>query len=412
MNCKIDLQGIVQGVGLRPWVARQARQLNLAGCVRNTAGGLSILIEGAGEQVEQFKNNLRHTPPEGTVIEHFACQPLAPTNQPGFVIEISLAHGSVSACVPKDRAMCSACLAEQRDPANRRYRHPFISCVTCGPRFTIAIALPFDRSRTSMAAFPLCAACRAEYDNPDNRRHHAQTIACNNCGPRLSLHSSATTLSGDDAALRQALAILHRGDILALKGVGGYQLLCDAQNESAIRKLRDWKGRQRKPLAIMLPDVNQVLSLAHLSTAEHTVLTGPAAPIVVLELHKETSVSALLAPGLNSLGVMLPASPLHQLLADAFAQGLVVTSGNRRSEPILLDDNDACTTLMEVADAVLMHDREIVHCADDSLLRLAGEHAILMRHARGYAPTSFPLPFPTAPGTALGVRQPCATRTD
>jgi hydrogenase maturation protein HypF len=397
----MQVSGLVQGVGLRPWVVRQAGVLGLCGKVRNTASGVEIWVEGDATHLQTFQERLRSAAPGHTDVERIEVEVVAPSGEPGFYIQGSDTADSGCSVMPRDTAACDACLLEMRDPQDRRYRYPFISCAACGPRFTIIEALPFYRERTSMRAFPMCASCGAQYRDPRDRRYHAQTIACSACGPQLCLVTADRRRSGNAPALAAAVALLRDGGVLALKGVGGFQLLARADHRQAVSRIRDWKQRQRKPLAVMCADIAEVERVCRVSAAERRALSAPSAPIVLLNVHDSARLPGWLAPGLASLGVMLPASPLHQLLADDLGTMLVVTSGNRRGEPLAVEDGES-QRLLEVADGLLTHDRDILHMADDSIVRYATEQPIVLRHARGLAPTTLSLGCDTAPGIAYG----------
>ena len=388
---RLRLGGLVQGVGMRPWVLQQAHACGVFGSVRNTNCGVEVLIEGESQQIQRFRRCLIESPPSGASINYIEVAEIAPSGATSFYIDVSNASEPGISPWPRDAAPCAACLAEMRDPHNRRFQYPFISCASCGPRFSIIEALPFDRQRTSMRAYHMCDACREEYDDPEDRRCHAQTIACEHCGPQLWLTSNTIRIQGSAPALEAGLECLRGGNILALKGVGGYQLIARADSEEALAQLRRWKQRRRKPLAVMLRGVEDINKICHMSAAERRELRSPGAPIVLLEVRAGQAVPPSVAPGLKQLGVMCPASPLHQLLADGVQSMLVVTSANRRGEPLIVDDAEALELLPDIAHATLGHDRPIVHMADDSVVRYAGEQRIVMRHARGLAPTNIAL---------------------
>ncbi|MEB3235047.1 MAG: carbamoyltransferase HypF [Cyanobacteriota bacterium] len=421
---QLDCRGVVQGVGFRPLVHRLASELALVGQLENVAGGVQLLLQGERSHLEQLVQRLPQALPAAAVLESMQAQwlpPLTPAPQ-GLSISaaaaLPLGAGWLAQALVADLAPCAACLAELRDPADRRYRYPFISCAHCGPRFSIATAEPYARAHTTLAAFALCGACQREFDDPAGRRFHAETIACPDCGPQLRWHDSGgTAVGGGEAALQAAAALLRRGQILALQGVGGVQLLVDARNADAIAQLRQRKGRPRKPLALLVATADWVSPWAVLNGPERQLLESPAAPIVLLRRRQPHAAAGPapqlpdgLAPGSAELGVMLPASPLHQLLVEAFGAPLVCTSGNPSGEPLCLDWPEAWRRLGpqaaggQVADGWLVHNRPIARGLDDSLVRLAAGRPQLLRRARGYAPLPLTLPpWAQAPGWMLAL---------
>ncbi|MFE8071856.1 carbamoyltransferase HypF [Marinobacteraceae bacterium S3BR75-40.1] len=400
---RLQVRGLVQGVGFRPFVYRQATALGLAGWVGNTADGVTIEAEGDPLALEQLLVGLREHPPVRARVGAIEKAMLRATGQARrFAIHTSDTTPASLARVPADWAPCDACLLEMRDPSDRRYRYPFINCTDCGPRYSLIEALPYDRERTAMRRFALCEACAAEYHDPASRRFHAEPNACPDCGPQLAfLAADGWTVAGQEDALREAVARLREGRIVALKGVGGFQLLVDAANPAAVQRLRDRKQRPHKPLAVMMADVAVVQSRLRLSEAETTLLTGPERPIVLLRTE-DHGLSEGIAPGIAQLGVMLPASPLHELLMDAFGRPLVATSGNRSGEPIAIDNDEAVARLGDIADGFLVHDRPILRPLDDSVARVVAGRRQILRRARGYAP-QIDLPITLKPGSlALG----------
>jgi hydrogenase maturation protein HypF len=384
----IRVRGTVQGVGFRPTVARLAAAHGLAGSVRNDAAGVWIEVEGALESVERFPAVLRNQAPPLSRVDGMEVAVLPPRGESGFRVVASGAGTDTAACIPADAATCEACLAELFDPRDRRHRYPFINCTDCGPRFTIVRDVPYDRPRTTMAAFSLCAECLSEYEDPTSRRFHAEPNACPRCGPTLRLGD----LRGEDA-LQTAIDLLAAGRIVAVKGIGGFSLAVDARKESAVAALRIRKRRPHKPFALMARDLGVVTSIAHVDPTEREALLSPARPIVLLEAAealRRGAVARSVAPGLRELGVMLPYSPLHHLLLERLPL-LVMTSGNLSEEPIAKDDADAEQRLASIADAILLHDREIHTRADDSVVRVVGRAAQPMRRARGMVPAPIPL---------------------
>ncbi len=415
-----EVRGTVQGVGFRPFVHRLATELALAGRVRNTGGTVLIDAEGRPQALDAFEARLRAEAPPLAAIATLVQLPARDGGWPaGFVIEESLALEAASGGaaapahrdVPPDTAICDACLAELFDPRNRRYRYPFINCVDCGPRATIIDDLPYDRRRTGMAGFELCEACAAEYRDPANRRFHAEPVACPECGPRLHWHDftiatrcEIATL-GEEArdretlgeeALRAAAACVARGGIIALKGLGGFQFVCDATNEAAVALLRKRKHRPSKPLAVMVADLRSAEAYARLSALERQLLTGPARPIVLVEPRTPRG-RLPIAPGVRqespTLGLFLPTTPLHHLLLRAMGRPLVVTSGNLGGEPIVIDDETARARLHAVADGICGHDRPILARYDDSVTTVSADRPAVVRRARGYAPAPLSLPI-------------------
>ena len=390
---RIDVRGRVQGVGFRPFVHRQAAALGLSGFVMNTPEGVSIEAEGEPGDVAAFADILEHNPPPNAVVAALSARPLVPVGRAErFEIRDSETGGAAAGltAIPPDLAPCPACLAEVSDTASRRHRSPFPTCTDCGPRFTIVASLPFDRPRTSMRLFPPCAACRAEYDNPSDRRFHAETIACPACGPRLALWAPDNRIEAtDDAAMGRTADLLRQGAIVAVKGLGGFQLMVDARNLDAVQRLRARKHRPDKPFAAMFPDIRAVVAACDASQAEADLLTSPERPIVLLarrsDIHPHP-VADNVAPGTRLLGAMLPSTPLHDILLADLGFPVVATSGNLSGEPIAIDEHEASLRLHGIADALLTHDRPILRPVDDSVARVVAGRPMLIRRARGYAP--------------------------
>jgi len=401
----IRVTGIVQGVGFRPFVWRLAGQLGLNGWVRNDAQGVEILAQGSTAALTELQSRLRTDAPPLARVDSVQAHDLAAEPFTAFSI-IASQSGQAATAIGPDVAVCIACLGELFDPANRRYRHAFITCTHCGPRFTITRALPYDRPQTSMAAFPLCPPCSLEYTAPDNRRFHAETTCCPQCGPRLRLSDAqGQPLAGDPIA--RTLALLQAGRIVAIKGLGGFHLACDARNAAAVARLRLRKSREAKPFAVMLASAASVAAVEQADEAERTLLQSRERPIVLLRAH--SACDALLpgiAPGLQRLGVMLPTTPIHFLLFHEAAGRpvgtawleqpqalvLVMTSANPGGEPIVRDTPEAHARLTGIADAFLDHDRDIVARCDDSVLQVAQGSRQFIRRSRGYAPAAVALP--------------------
>ncbi len=406
----LHVEGVVQGVGFRPFVWRLATELGLAGRVRNAAGRVEIEAAGTPEALDAFARRLRTDAPPRARVERvtvLALDPVLAADLPAaFEIDESVVSSAVDRLFPPDIATCDDCLAEIRDPADRRHRYPFTNCTNCGPRATIIEELPYDRAQTTMRAFPLCPDCAAEYRDPANRRFHAEPVACAVCGPRLAWRPTgapAAVASGEDA-LGAAVAALLAGAIVAVKGLGGYHLACDATDEDAVRRLRDRKRRWAKPFAIMVRDAAAAEALCRVGALERTLLSGPARPIVLLRARRGglPRLAPSVAAGNRRLGVFLPYTPLHHLLLEALGRPVVLTSGNLTDEPLATDDDDALARLAGLADGFLAHDREIRARYDDSVTRVVAGRESVVRRARGYAPEPMPLPV-AAPVPLLAV---------
>ncbi|MDQ2664575.1 MAG: carbamoyltransferase HypF [Gemmatimonadota bacterium] len=394
----IAVEGVVQGVGFRPFVHRLATVRQLHGSVRNGAGGVLIDVEGERANLDAFFRSLTADAPGLAAIERIGVEDAPPKAYVDFhILGSERAADSAASRVPPDTATCDACLAELVDPGDRRFGHAFISCTDCGPRFTIVNDGPYDRERTTMAAFTMCGACRTEYEDPASRRFHAEAIACPNCGPTLQSRSTAnaSAVFGTDAVERAVRAILA-GEIVALKALGGYQLACDATNEDAVRRLRLRKHRVAKPFALMVRDAHAATFLCELSMTERGLLESAARPIVLLARRATSEVAPSVAPGQDTLGIMLPSTPLHHLLLAALRRPLVMTSGNQSDAPVVIDDIAANDALGSIADHILSHDRPISARADDSVVRHVHGHTRMVRRARGYVPATIPLAMRTS----------------
>ena len=387
------ITGQVQGVGYRPFVYRLAHELKLHGWVRNVTGSVEIHAEGSAQALDRFAEGLivqapSIARPQLALAEAAACKP-----HTSFAILPSHA-GEAHIHVPPDFFMCEGCRRELNDPGNRRHRYPFINCTQCGPRYTLIESLPYDRSRTTMKGFLLCEACEREYMNPLDRRFHAEPVACAVCGPQLSfIEPGEPPVIGNEAALAAAIAFLKDGLIVAVKGIGGYHLMCDARNDEAVARLRTRKPRPFKPLAVMFPiDERTLTTCVTLDAQSAALLRSPQRPVVLLQKTHPETLSANLAPGLDEIGCMLPYSPLHALLLEGFGGPLVATSGNLSGEPVLTDNPEAQMRLEIVADAFLHHDRPIVRPADDSVYRSIAGKPRPLRLGRGAAPLELELP--------------------
>ena len=426
---RLDCRGVVQGVGFRPSVHRLARRLGLAGTVENVPGGVRVELQGPAEALERFLTALPAALPPAAQLEPLLprwLEPLPASALPaeGGVSLLSAARrplgiGLVAPALAADRAPCIACLQELEDPGARRHGYPFLSCATCGPRYSIATAEPYCRAHTTLAAFPLCAGCWREFEDPGDRRFHAETIACPACGPRLAWRQAdgrdpdAPRRPQPGELIDRAAALLAAGGILALQGVGGFQLLVDATDAAAVARLRRRKHRPAKPFAVLVADPSWMASHCRIDAREKEALRDPAAPIVLLR-RRAGAAEALpgVAPGSAALGVMLSASPLHHLLIHAFGRPLVATSGNRSGEPLCTDPDEAVERLAGIADAFLVHNRPIARPLDDSVLQLIAGRPALLRRARGHAPLPLQLPSPVgaeeAALLALGGDLKCA----
>lgn len=399
---RLSVRGVVQGVGFRPFVHRLALRVGLAGWVRNASGDVQIHVEGAPEDVESFVRALQAEAPPLAHIEEVRAEACAPANLTEFAILESRREEGRRLPISPDVALCAACVAELFERRNRRYRYPFITCTDCGPRFTVIDAMPYDRERTSMRAFTQCAACLAEYRTPGDRRYHSETNSCSECGPRLWLESPGGSSAPD--AVRGAAELLLAGKIVAIRGLGGFHLAADATNDEAVTRLRARKHRDEKPLAVMVRTLADARRLGEVGPAEEALLTSRERPIVLLKHRRGLTnpgrkpgvalgLAPSVAPRLNTVGVMLAYTPLHHLLLDLVQRPLVMTSGNRSEEPIAIRNEDATARLGAIADAFVLHDREIVARYDDSVVRVAGGAPVFLRRARGYAPLPLGLPL-------------------
>jgi hydrogenase maturation protein HypF len=390
---RIRVDGVVQGVGFRPFVHRLATQLGLHGSVRNDERGVVIEVEGEAAAVDALIARLPDEAPPLAVIEDVRSEPVQPNGDRGFRIAAS-APGSPDALVSPDVAVCADCLRELFDPADRRHRYPFINCTNCGPRFTIVRGVPYDRPLTTMAGFTMCAACEAEYHDPTDRRFHAQPNACPSCGPTLHLQggSDPLTARGGSDPLTRVVAALRDGAIVAVKGIGGFHLACLAADEDAVARLRARKHREEKPFALMAADLRSAAELIALGRVEAALLRGRDRPIVIAPRRHASRVARAVAPSTPELGVMLPYSPLHHLLLAGVGEPLVMTSGNVSDEPIAYRDDNASARLDPIADLVLGHDRPIQTRTDDSVLRVARGRPLPLRRSRGAVPSVLALP--------------------
>lgn len=383
---RIEVNGIVQGVGFRPFVYSLARRHGLAGEVSNTSAGVAIVVEGPAAAIEAFAADLVNDPPPLAHIVEVLRQAVPVAGYLQFTIALSSAAASRSTLISPDVSICEDCRRELFDPGDRRYRYPFINCTNCGPRYTIIDDIPYDRPRTSMKHFEMCPQCQKEYDDPSNRRFHAQPNACPVCGPRVSLFDRHRNRFAGVDPIHETAHRLRNGRIVAIKGLGGFHLAVDAENQAAVRRLRSRKRREEKPFALMAPSVAGVRQFARCDAAEEKLLTGLQRPIVLLHKREPNPIAADVAPGNRYFGVMLPYTPLHYLLLDQGFTALVMTSGNMSEEPIAIDNEEAFRRLEALTDDFLVHDREIYLRSDDSIVRRAAGETRLIRRSRGYVP--------------------------
>lgn len=387
---RITLRGAVQGVGFRPFVYRLATEMSLTGWVLNSSAGLMVEVEGPGDQLNRFEQRLERERPKASIVTTRESAWLAAEGSTRFEILASDHDSGKTVNVLPDLATCADCREELFDPGNRRFEYPFTNCTNCGPRYTIVVDIPYDRPNTTMREFVLCPACREEYENPANRRFHAQPNACPVCGPRL------------DGTIEDAVEALRQGEIVALKGIGGFQLLVDARNHDAVARLRERKHREGKPFAVMMPSLEVARTYCEISPAEVQLLESQAAPIVLLQPKRGTDIARNVAQCSPYLGIMLPYSPLHHLLMEDCRFPLIATSGNRSDEPIAIANEEAAVRLKDIADHFLMHNRPIVRACDDSVVRLTRGRAGILRRARGYAPLGVHVGHDLPPVLAVG----------
>jgi hydrogenase maturation protein HypF len=395
MRLRAEVRGIVQGVGFRPFVYRIAVERGLQGWVRNRPDGVELEVQGEETAIRGFLQALRDEAPRASRIEGVESSEIQPEEgAEGFAILTSGSSESRRPVVPPDLALCADCAAEMDAPGQRRFRYPFTNCTYCGPRYSIIEGLPYDRPRTSMKAFPFCPDCEREFRNPLDRRFHAQPVACPVCGPHLTLRKpDGSAVATHDEAVLEAARSLLRGEVLALKGLGGYQLLVDATSAAAVQRLRDRKRREDKPFAVMFPGLDSLEAACEVSAEESELLTSAEAPIVLLKRRAlAAGIQDSVAPRNPWIGAFLPYTPLHRLLLKATGQPLVCTSGNLSDEPMAFQDDEALARLGDLADLFLTHDRPVVRPVDDSVVRVDGDGPTLLRRARGFAPRAQALP--------------------
>ncbi len=384
-HLQIEIKGFVQGLGLRPFVYRLAKKYRQYGWVANTSNGLSISIEGSPVLQQSFLKDLQYKSPPFAEIQSLLITQKRLHNFDGFLIKSSTTEGQNAVFVLPDISPCAECIAELFNPESRFYHYPFTSCCDCGARYSIMRQQPYDRIRTSMAKFSACEICLIEYSSAENRRFHSQTIACPVCGPQLNfLDKSGNKIVQGEKALTEAIDCLKQGKIIAIKGVGGFQLIVDASNSNAVKQLRLRKQRPEKPFALMVKNLASAKLLCQISRREELALTSYASPIVLLRRLKTRRIADAVAPKNNVLGVMLPSSPLHHLLANDFNLPLVATSGNRCDEPICITESQALDKLADIVDFFVSHDRDIIRPLDDSIIRVINNKPTILRRARGF----------------------------
>lgn len=398
---RIRIAGCVQGLGVRPAVARLATSLELRGAVRNTLAGLEIDVEGTTVQIAMFKQQLASSLPMGSAVELITSVGRSPSHHTEFIIEQDDATGPLTTQIPRDVVVCDQCSAEVGASDDRRYLYPLTTCAACGPRYSLIQSMPFDRVRTTMDLFSMCDECRAEYTSPTDRRYHAQTIGCAKCGPGVWLVDAKgqRQWNGLDA-VQAAARLLSDGRVVALRGVGGYQLLCDATNQPAVMRLRRRKARPAKPLAVLVASLDDARQLATIDEKEEKAVKDRSNPIVLLR-SKRSKLASAIHPGLNKIGLMLPSTPLHAVLCKAVGKPLVCTSANREGEPLEHDVQAAEANLAGIADAWLHHDRPITRPIDDSVVQVIAERRVTIRLGRGLAPLPLDLPV-ASPTLAVG----------
>lgn len=396
---------MLQGMGFRPFVYQLANSKDLKGWVQNSSQGATIEIEGPADIIESFLENIKSNCPLPIYIQKLETQILTPARYKTFDIKPSETSGEKSSWVLPDIATCNECIKETFDSSNRRYLYPFTNCAQCGPRYSVVESIPYDRSRTSMKQFPMCELCQEEYDSSDNRRFHAQANACPECGPHVEIwDKNGNCLFTKSEAISEAINILNKGAILAVKGLGGFHFMTDARNDQCLSKLRQRKNRDEKPFAVMYPSLEQIKQDCIVSALEEQLLLSSAAPIVILRRGNETkaTISDLTALGNPYLGILLPYAPLHHILLNRLGFPVIATSGNLSNEPISANENEAIERLQGIADFFLVHNRPIVRHVDDSIVRVVAGYEQVLRRARGYAPLPISLKEPLQPSVALG----------
>ncbi len=396
------IKGVVQGIGFRPFVYRLALHYGLKGKISNTTTGVSLHVEGIKGDIDSFSRDLHEKRPPLAYITEILSKSAPVRNFKEFAIAKSINRDAFSTLISPDISICKDCLREMLDPEDRRYRYPFINCTNCGPRYTIINNIPYDRPYTSMAKFYMCARCQAEYDDPGNRRFHAQPNACRECGPQVRLYDNRRNSIETIDPIRQAIELVKKGKILAIKGLGGFHLVADAENGEAVALLRERKQREEKPFAIMSYDVENIRKYAYVDPAEEELLISVQRPIVLLRKKRPNRIAENVAPRNRYFGVMLPYTPLHYLLLQYDFIALVMTSGNISDEPIAIDNDEAFDRLSNIADLFLIHNRDIYLRSDDSIIRRTAGATRVIRRSRGYVPMPVFLKADLPPVLACG----------
>ncbi|MFO7891457.1 MAG: carbamoyltransferase HypF, partial [bacterium] len=412
---RIDIKGVVQGVGFRPFVYRNAVKRDLKGFVMNTSRGVEIEVEGEGEVITHFVNAIKTESPSQSRITSLITKTINPKGELEFKIIPSNRQKERSVLITPDIGTCAECRQELFDPQDRRYHYPFINCTNCGPRYTIIKDIPYDRPKTTMAEFKMCTQCRSEYKDPLHRRFHAQPNVCPVCGPHIWLSDSSGKKIAEKEVIAKTVSLLKQGKILAVKGLGGFHLACDAKNNKAVVRLRQRKGREEKPFAVMIDNPDSIQRIAKLDRQESELLQSPEKPIILLRKSKKYDLSPQVAPGNKYIGVMLPYTPLHYLLFNDTLDVLVMTSGNISDEPIAKSNKEALGKLKGIADYFLLHNRKIQTRADDSVTRFIGRIPRPIRRSRGYVPFPIFLRSPSPSVLAVGAELKscfCLTRND
>lgn len=392
-RAQVKIEGTVQGIGFRPFVYRIARELDLAGWIMNSPYGVVIEVEGAPDAIDRLLDRIHTAAPRGARIDRMSCHSIPARGDAAFAILQNLDEGPARLSVSPDLATCADCVAELLNPADRRFRYPWLSCSRCGPRYSMVTGVSYERAYTTMTRFNLCEACRGEYEDPADRRFHAESTACPVCGPGIALRDAAGHMTAEgERAIQEAVYMLRDGGIVAVKGIGGFHLWVNAASDAAVHRLRERKQRPHKPFAVMFPSLEAVQTHCILSPEEAEWLTSPQGPIVVLQRTGWKALAQEIAPGQTTIGALLPYAPLHHLLMNELGSPVVATSGNRSTEPIVTDDQEARHRMAGIADAFLVHNRPIARPVDDSLMRIAKSGPIVLRRARGLVPQMIRLP--------------------
>lgn len=385
MRLFLQIQGLVQGVGFRPFIYSLATKYLLDGYILNSSNGVKIEIEGKKEQIDSFLHSIKNDLPPLARIDKITQKELPCTHQKGFYIQKSSDEDLKTSAILPDMAICEDCLKEMNDPQNRRYKYPFINCTNCGPRYSIIKDIPYDRPYTSMSVFTMCKECEKEYTSPLDRRYHAQPISCNECGPHLYLYENGSVKSKDIGVIKDLAHIINRGGIVAVKGIGGFHLMCDAHNDKPIKRLREFKKRPFKPFAIMCKDETQASLYVKMNKDEKEALTAIEKPIVLMQKVK-SPICDLIAPQTDRLGIFLPNTPLHVVLFEYLKNPILATSANLKSEPIITKKEDMDEKFGDILEGILDYDREIIHSCDDSILQIVDKKRVFLRVSRGIAP--------------------------